>query len=54
MGYWKDVELTMQSGIPQSIAESIVSKERYGTPQQKQEAKIEEALALANLKLNNP
>ena len=53
MGYWKDVHLTMQSGISQSIAECIVSKERYGTKEDKEKAKIEEAIALADIKLNS-
>lgn len=52
MGFWKDVAYDMSYGISKERAISINAKLRYGTEEEKAEASKEEAIALADVKLN--
>jgi len=52
MGFWKDVAMDMQCGMSKERAISINAKLRYGTEEEKAEARVEEAIALAEIKIN--
>jgi len=52
MGFWKDVAMDMQHGMSKERAISINAKLRYGTEEEKAEARVEEAIALAEIKIN--
>lgn len=52
MGFWKDVTIDMQCGMSKERAISINVKLRYGTEEEKAEARVEEAIALAEIKIN--
>ena len=53
MGYWKDVDLTMQSGIDRKDAEIICAKQRYGNPEEKKQANKDEYILIQNTKIKS-
>lgn len=52
MGFWKDVAMDIHCGMSKDRAISINAKLRYGTEEEKAEARVEEAIALAEIKIN--
>jgi len=49
MGYWSEVDACMRyGGMRRSVAERVVAASRYGTDEEKAEAKKLESIEMAN------
>jgi len=43
----------MRNGMRKEVAIEVTAKSRYGTPEEKKEAEVLEAIELANIKINS-
>jgi len=53
MGFWKDVAIDIQNGMSEEKATKLNASLRYGTPEEKQEAKIEYSIYWASKKIDS-